>query len=140
MGVGGGTSGAAAPAAAAAAARRPAASPPYHVVVEVPTGVCTKKPMVVHCRGCAPGCCVKTCGRLPCCVTCQPQTFRVKNPLNQCPVDVTVCMPNAPEKAIKTERDPYYITYHFTDCRVTIWFLSERNNNYKVEYAPEGPM
>lgn len=140
VGVGPGTSGVVGPSAATSAARGPAASPPHHVVVEVPSGVCTKKPVLVHCRGCAPGCCIKTWGQLPCCVTCQPRTFRVKNPLNQCPVDVTVCMPDAPEKARKVERDPYYITYHFTDCRITIWFLFERNNDYMVEYAAERPI
>jgi len=115
----------------------PAASPPHDVIVEVPTGVCTKKQVCVHCRGCEQGRCIKVCGCLPPCVSCEPRTFRVINPMNGCPVDVTACLPGAPEKARKIERDPYYITYHFPDCRITLWFLFERNNDYIVKYASE---
>src|SRR4051794_37128623 len=97
--------GAAGPASTPESTKAPTASGCHDIVVEVPSGICCKKKVCVHCRGCPPGRLIKVCGQLPCCVKCQPQTFKVVNPTNGCPVEVTACLPDKPEKAKKVDKD-----------------------------------
>ena len=137
IGVGAGVSGPVAERVRAKKSDEPIVTGPKDIVVEVSSAICCKQKVVVHCRGCPAGRCLKATGGLPACVKVQSRTFRVINPQNACPVDVVALLPDEPAKAIKIDKSPFYVTYHFEDCRITLWFLSERNNDYSVHYAPE---